>query len=475
MFRKDFLVNLLALLALGIFSITASAQVVGNFKLDIWMWPQTTASETSPLDIGLGAWLNLDVKLSGLTLSSHAVLGIAGVEHYIADLEAALGPLKLKDELAFAVPYIECPSYMPYIFKTIDFFATYSGFDSCKPIGDLLFVGKRGKIDLSFGGLTFGTLLILEDVNFPSPTTKASDRLPAAPIYIYDDHYQTQAFRLGAIVELSGTTPSGVRVTAKTGICADWDITIFTGFWRRYFNMKGLEWGPAKYIKRHAWYEEVCLNRKLEFSKEYLAIEGIVPFEGLMLNSYLLFKPDLSQGFEGYLNFNLSLFNIGRLNGFLKFTGPREIKLEPAYWGIPGLGSPFVELSPLDNLSFIWEDVDADLSINGADMITMGLSVPTQGMQLFFMTQSVPTVGLVRLLFEADIPFSHPPSRSILETMALWERGTWPTWAGDLTFSKLYLKWKEVMGDHLELGMDALFDLGGLETLNAWIEVGFAP
>jgi|GEM_PF-5902783 len=37
------------------------------------------------------------------------------------------------------------------------------------------------------------------------------------------------------------------------------------------------------------------------------------------------------------------------------------------------------------------------------------------------------------------------------------------------------LKWKEVIKDHLELGTDALFDLRGLDTLNAWIKIGFAP
>ncbi|HID55755.1 TPA: hypothetical protein EYP37_04440 [Candidatus Poribacteria bacterium] len=467
MSKKGLLVGISVSLALGIFFTSASAQVGGDLIFDIWMWPQTTASEMSPLDIDSETWLNLKVELSGLSFSNRVAMGIAGIEHYIADLKTALGPLELEDELAFAVPYIECPSYMPFKFMTIDFFAAYRGFDKCRPIGDLLFVSKRGKVDISFKGLTFSTLIILEDVNFPNPTAEATDGLPANPAYIYDDNYQTQAFRLGAIVELSGTTASGVRVTSKTGFCARWDITIFTGFWGKYFNMKGLEWGPAKYIKKHAWYEEVCIDPKLESTKEYIAMEGLSPFEGLTLNLYLLFKPDLSQGLEGYLNFNLNLFDMGRLNGFLKFTGPEGIQLEPASWGLPGLGSPFIELYLLDNLTLIWEDVDADLAVDRADMITTSLSVPFQGVWFLLMNQFVPTVGLVRLLLEADL--------SPLEVTALWERGTWPAWDGVLKFSKIDFKWKEVMNERLEFGIDALFDALGLSAINIRLKVGLAP
>lgn len=472
MFQRTLAIVAVLLIA-SLFSTTVAAQVEGDFKLDIWLWPQTTASEASSMDIGLESWLNLEVELSGLTLSNHVAFGVAGIEHHIAALATVLGPLALEDEIAFAVPYIECPSYTPWIFRTIDYFAAIEGFDSCRPIGHLLFVNKRVQASMSLGGLDFSALMMFEDVNFPAPTAKATDRLPANPSYIYDDNYQTQAFRLGGIVELSGTTVSGIRITSKTGICADWDITIYTGFWSRYFNMKGLEWGPAKYIKKHVWYEEVCLNSELEFTKEYIAIEDISPVEGLNLNSYLLFKPDLSQGIEGYLNFNLSLFDIGRLNGFLKITAPQSIQLDPAYWSTAGLGSPFVELY-LGNLSVIWEDVDADLAITQTDMITTSLSILIQPMQFLSMNQFVPTVGLVRWLMVATLSLPQGSPSDMFEVAALWEQGTWPTWSGDLELSKINFRMKKELASQFKLGLDAVFEAEGLSALNGWIKTEFA-
>jgi len=466
---------LMSILTAGAFAVSTAAQVTGNLKLDAWVWPQTTSFETTVLDIGLEAWLDLEIKLSGLSFSNRVAFGIAGIEHYIASLETTLGPVELNDQFAFAVPYIDCPGYRPWIFRTIDFFSALKGFESCKPIGELLFVGKRIKADIALGGLEFAALAMLEDVNFPSPMAKATDGLPTDPLQTYGDDYrvQDQEFRFGGILELSGTTVSGIRITAKTGICADWDITIFTGFWGRYFNMKGLEWGPAKYIKKHVWYEEVCLNPRLEFTKEYLAVEGISPIEGFIINSYLLFKPDLSEGIVGYLNFDLSLLNIGRLNGFLRFTGPKAVQLEPAYWGISGLGSPFLEFH-LGGLTLIWEDVDADLAVDGADMITTSLVIPIQGVQSLFMAQFVPTVGMVRLLMVAGFLFSPASSGDMFEIAALWERGSPPTWAGELECTTINFRLKRDPEEGPELGLDVIFEAPGLSTINAWAKVEFS-
>lgn len=477
MSKRVLAILVVTLLAIGFFGAVAQAGVEGDFTFDIWMWPQTTTYEAYKFDIDFEALLNLDVTLSGLTFSNDLAMGITGIEHYIADISTTLGALDLKDEFAFAKPYLDCPWYKPSAAKYIDmWFGGGAGFPAasttCHAIGGVLFVKKRVNMEISIGGLTASTLVMFEDVNFPEPTWHGTHLVPVPPspgatynnIYPYDE--EDQEFRFGTIFGIRGTTISGIGVTAKTGICADWTIRPAI-----YFT-PDFKWGDLKLletarnrIKKYSWSQTVCTNEKLEFTKEYIAITNISPISGLVINNHLLFAPSFAFFNATEIDYTLPM-NLGSVYVWFDAYSPKYIYLEP---GLP-LGNPLVMLNLGQNLLFIWQDVNRTFSMDEGDLVTAWLEMSIQNATFTTIVSSIVSHGLNAMLTEVEIPISYPEPIGSLSITGLWlDIG-----GGVLAWEYVDFALTKNIGEHNTFHVDAMFSEDGLLGVNMSIGVNFA-
>ena len=215
-------VLLVASVLFGFWSYNGSADITGNFDVNITVQPIPCGAlpfvtftpvavypvncENTLTKTDIDTEINVNWTVSGLTLGLHSHTGLTGIEDVITTLKATLGALNIVDQFVFAVP-----------FETSTMtFTNASGTQSHSqmtmtviPPGDLLFVKKRVEISTSFAGFVLDNLAIIEDVNFPQTmsTTVTS--------YTMAD----QRFRFGDLVTLSGQTVSGISMAAQTGIC----------------------------------------------------------------------------------------------------------------------------------------------------------------------------------------------------------------------------------------------------------------
>jgi len=233
MSKRVLAILMAVLMAIGIYSAVASAGVEGSFTFDISLKPQTTVAEVSKFDIDFEGLLDLYITVSGLTFSHDLAFGVAGIEHYIANLETTLGALDLRDEFWFAAPYDE----------------------DGNRLGDMQFVKKKVEAEMTIGGLTVSTLALFEDINFTHP---------------YEPPVKDPVYRFGVIFTVSGATVSGIGVESITGICADPQV--------------------KNKVKKYWEYGRVCENQKLEFTVEKINITGI-PIAGVIIDSYTEFRP----------------------------------------------------------------------------------------------------------------------------------------------------------------------------------------
>ena len=206
------------LLALG--AVTAQADVTGSFTTHVQFWPQTTASEIEQLEFDIQNEINLTVLVSGLSTTLHSHFGLAGVEDVQLTYAATLGALDIKGTFVFA-------RFAGACFRTdaatggdgsscIDSALGVQAWDVFPDKGELHFVKKRVTASASLGGVTVSNLAIFEDTNFrqPTPTVQPSDT--DAGILS-----QTPAYAFGDVISLAGQTPSGVSISASTGVCAE--------------------------------------------------------------------------------------------------------------------------------------------------------------------------------------------------------------------------------------------------------------
>jgi len=399
--------------------------------------------------------LLLNITFSGLTIGNDVALGLAGLEHYILTTTATLGALDLKDEFAFATPYINCPYYKPAKYWYIDYFLAIGPFDTCRPVGDLMFVKKRVSLELSLGGLTFSTLIMFEDVNFPTPTA-------TGPIPYTTD---MQDFNFGAIVGISGTTVSGIQIEAKTGFCADWTI------WAPYLDVPKFT-GTTPYggifeyitntIKKYRWYENVCKTGELGMTKEFIGIYNINVIPNVVLNSYTIMMPTPGFTFDSYMEALYTLpMGLGTLQGFFHMVG-----------GL-GLGGPEYGtiLLTLPGINVLWFDADSDWTLTAADEVVGSIAFDVQNASFLVDALFIPTVGVDRLLVEADLPISYPEPIGTLEITGLWvapEEGAPIEWYG-VDFNMV-----KNIGEHNNFKIDAQFTTEGLSALEFAIGVTFS-
>jgi len=176
-----------ALLLVAGLSTPAQADVTGTIGAHIAVEPidDVFPTETDFLRFDLQSNLTVNVSISGLTTTFHTHFGIAGLEDVIVTSSATLGALNLRNQLVFG----------RFDFGRTQPFGQSSFQDKAR------FVRNETEVSISLGGVSFSNLAIVEDtLAFKS---------------------QSSAVAFGDVITLSGQTPSGISVTAQTGICAE--------------------------------------------------------------------------------------------------------------------------------------------------------------------------------------------------------------------------------------------------------------
>ncbi len=477
MFKRILSMLLVAALVVGVSSAVANAGVKGGFMFIITVMPQTTTGETSEFNFDFEAELDLNVTISGLTLSNVLTYGIGGVEHYIGDFAANLGALTLKDEFVFATPYYGVTTSYWGVWYFFDWIHPKRGHVGGTRGGPLLFVKKRVTSVISIGGLELYNLFMLEDVNFPRPTTTSlvPEDLDG------DGDYDTadQQFAIGDILRIRGETPSGIRVTAWTGFCADW--ILFT-YYPKHQLLKIFEW-DYNLIKKKRFSETVeqdCYSfGDIDFDNDFDglvdedAIDGVDnDGDGLIDEDPVDHKPML-----GFTKEVISVSRIPLPSGIkmdiigVFSTVPYKLNYIPGLLGYPwncpadgtwcyiptrlanipfffdvvlqvpiaGMADLLIELWT-DNVDGIdldklvvtfqlpehgwfvhWYDNNGDLTLTLDDDIVLKGGVKLQkAVDLNFFAWLKPTVGFVLTELDIVIPISYPQPIGFLELLFNW-------------------------------------------------------
>lgn len=326
-----------ALLGAGIFSTVANAGVEGSFCFDFMITPQTTIAQVTKIDLNFEGILDLDITISGLTISTFMTFGIAGLETVVFDLETTLGFLDIYDEFWFSVPY--------------------SGVGKDDRLWDqLLFVKKRVALTATIGGLVANALIIFEDLNFTYPYAGA---IP--PV---------QSWGFGICMGFSGTTVSGIKITSLAGINCDPQI-------------------PNK-IKKYAAMGTV-VGQEFGFTVEKISITGI-QIAGIVIDDYLEFRP--GQAIKNTMTFKTSILGVS-LSVSLITTDITQIGTLSGIKFVAAL-SDYITLTWLDaNASLAFDDNDtitvkAVMPIQSATLTATLTSKPLLGITAAKLALSLP-------------------------------------------------------------------------------------
>jgi len=207
-----FITAIFLLISVWMISVPAQADVTGTFALMFDMIPQTNVVEITPYLFDIRGRLTTNVTVSGLTASLDTIFGISGVEHAITMVNTTLGALTFNSTTVFAVP-----------FGTIGI----GSFTFINPVGPLLFVTQRTRMEMNIAGITIRNLAIYEDLEFRHPFST----LPLGPMgepQLPSYTAQSQVFGFGDIISLSGQTPSGISLGFSAGFNADPSMSVST-------------------------------------------------------------------------------------------------------------------------------------------------------------------------------------------------------------------------------------------------------
>ena len=167
--------------------------LIDEIKLD-------TPAELTLLKFGVENSLNLNVAFCDLLFMLDGSINIAGLERVILEMDVPLGPFTIHPEMWFAVP-----------FETVTDVNHFTNWVVIPP-GDILFVKTRWTFETTFEGIHFEDLLMLEDVNFPNPSTDFE------PLFY---PVQSQSFRVGNILTMTAEPCPGITLKSVTTYCAD--------------------------------------------------------------------------------------------------------------------------------------------------------------------------------------------------------------------------------------------------------------
>jgi hypothetical protein len=189
-------------LDLGVIARRIPTTLTGEIKLD-------TPSEFTMLEFAVASKLDLTLRTGFIDPRVKAAVNTAGIEHCVLSSPFSVGDLLLReiqlDELAilpeiwFAVPfeYVTDVNNLPN--------------SVIIPPGDPRFVSARATFSASVGGFDVEHLVMLEDVNFPSPSGSYE------PLY-----YPQTASRMavGSLTTVSWRASIGFSMSAQLGLSA---------------------------------------------------------------------------------------------------------------------------------------------------------------------------------------------------------------------------------------------------------------
>lgn len=284
--------------------VSALGDLNGTLASQVLFLPvqQTPSMEAHPAFLDFELLLQANLTISGLTLGNKAATGLTGLEHIIVYFKGLLGASQLEVEAWFAAPFET--ALIPG-----DVTGSTFSFPICTSQPDLmgwcakqlLFVKKRATATVNIGGITLQNLAMFEDVSFPDPeieygtidcdgdgSTEGTcvNGIESNPI----DVYQTQSFRFGDIITLSGESVSGILVRSRTGLCASDELNK---------------------IKKHSDLGRVCQSELVNFAFETLSIQNVT-FGNVNIDAFFSLDTDdvLSMVAKG----GLSLWGVANLD-----------------------------------------------------------------------------------------------------------------------------------------------------------------
>jgi hypothetical protein len=219
----------LAWLILLCAGVASYAQLSGQFGLDLIARriPTTltgeivldTPSEFVMLEFAIASQAILNMDFGPFDLIIDATVNTAGPEHLVLKAPANFGGmpvyeiqfdrLSIVPEIWFAVPF-EAVSDVNNLPNSVII-----------PPGDVLFVKSRVTFSTSIAGFNVKTLLMMEDVNFPSPGTAY------APLTY---PVQSQSFAIGSLTSVSWRSQMGISISASLGMNASASGTSIKGY-----------------------------------------------------------------------------------------------------------------------------------------------------------------------------------------------------------------------------------------------------
>ena len=176
--------------------------VTGEIKLD-------TPSEFTMLEFAVASKLDLRLRTGFIDPRLKAAINTAGIEHFVfsspfnfGDLpfyETRLDEFTLVPEIWVAVPFENVLDVNNLPNSVII------------PPADPMFVSARATLSASVGGFDVEHLIMLEDVNFPSPSGSYD------PLFY---EHSDQEFAIGSLTTASWQASIGVSIRAQIGLSA---------------------------------------------------------------------------------------------------------------------------------------------------------------------------------------------------------------------------------------------------------------
>ena len=380
----------LALLVLSGLSVLSKADVTGSFGIHVTLYGEgitvlgRAQTESVKLNIDLQTNLQVNVTLSGLTLSADLGFGTTGVEFAILGLTTNLGALAIHDDFVFAPPFgctLFTPSGNATLLDDADNFSGQCPGFNVVPIGDgdgdgvvdnaVGFVKKRIKMELNIAGITLTNWALFEDVDFPDINGSDShehDHSAGAPKVYYvgqnnsvvDD--QTPTYGFGDVINLTGQTVSGITITSGTKLCASGTNTIKKRSWPFEVNKActaslGNILDPAI---------EDGAKTPLLFEEELLGIEGL-EIGGVTIDTYTAWRPNQVNGLTTEIEASFSLLDLADVVVTMTSNNITALSLDEIDVVVSS-----------GNLTLVMIDFGGDLSIDFTEVVLAVVLNPNQ-------------------------------------------------------------------------------------------------
>ena len=242
----------------------------------------------------------------------------------------------------------------------------------------------------------------------------------------------------------------------------------------KHATLKQLEYA-RNVIKKAWWHESVCTNPKLEFTKEYLAIEGITISDILTLDIYSIVSFIPLNIFTA-IQSTVDLFGMGTLYIWMDLVTPKDLLIEPTWDPVTGwyrgpAGNPIVILTLGPGLTLAWLDANRTLAMDNPDLVIIDTSMELQNVSFATYMEVIVATGLTYMHNEVDIPISFPEPIGELTIDAEWYDADGD---GNIEFEDIDFGIVKSFGEHNEFGINAAFNEDGMYGANFWMTVFFS-